>query len=397
MKKVAFFVQHMICGGVETSLIALLGELEKTDLDISVYLISASGEFVSQIPKSVKIIEIPMSKKIRNIIPIGGIALSIKNCLKNHRYINIIIMIYNYIYYHKDFSELNINFDEIPLLEIKYDIAINYHIHSPFLVKYINDKVISDLKFAWIHNDFSSVKYNVRNLKPYLDTYNNFFAVSNQVLHEFKEILPEYAEKADLFYNIIPKDKIINKANVGKISEYNQLNKNIVKILSVGRLEIQKGFDVAISTCKKLSNEGVNFHWFIVGEGSERSRLEKMILRNNLQNYITLLGKRLNPYPYFKDCDIYVQTSRHEGYGITIAEAKIFNKPIVCTNVAGASEQIRDKFNGFIVECDASKIAEKIKILVNDQRVREIISNNLKNGDENIKSGFLISKYFLDN
>lgn len=86
----------------------------------------------------------------------------------------------------------------------------------------------------------------------------------------------------------------------------------------------------------------------------------------------------MNPYPYFKYCDIYVQCSRHEGYVTTVTEAKLFNKPIITTDVSGAREQIIDKKNGRVVAIKVESVFEALKEVVNDGKKRSIYTNNLK-------------------
>ena len=101
------------------------------------------------------------------------------------------------------------------------------------------------------------------------------------------------------------------------------------KILTVGRLSDKKGQDLAIQAAELLKNANVDFVWYFVGDGETKNLLSKMILELHLENNVVLLGGRSNPYPYFENCDIYVQPSRSEGFGISLAEAKLFGKPIM--------------------------------------------------------------------
>ena len=84
-----------------------------------------------------------------------------------------------------------------------------------------------------------------------------------------------------------------------------------------------------------------------------------------------------NPYPFMNECDIYVQTSRHEGYCITLAEARCFNKPIVTTNFTGSSEQIKNYKTGLIVNFDIDEIYSAIKELLDDNSLMAGIKDNL--------------------
>ncbi|WP_346868668.1 glycosyltransferase [Clostridium sp. UBA5119] len=147
--------------------------------------------------------------------------------------------------------------------------------------------------------------------------------------------------------------------------------------MTVGRLSKEKGQDLAIRVLYKLKKQGYKVKWYCIGEGKDRDEYEKLIENLNLRDDFILLGETLNPYPYIKTSDIYVQPSRHEGYCITIAEAKCLNKPIVTTNFIVANEQIEDGQNGLIVECNVDKICDKIKFLIDNPQVSENFSKAL--------------------
>ena len=120
-----------------------------------------------------------------------------------------------------------------------------------------------------------------------------------------------------------------------------------------------------------LKNAGLRFQWYILGEGTQRKTLETEIQKEHVEDCFHLLGTRMNPYPYFKNCDIYVQTSRHEGYVTTVSEAKIFKKPIVTTDVSGAREQLKNGINGSIVEINTNDIYMKLRELMESSELRQ--------------------------
>lgn len=389
MGRIAFFVQNMLCGGVENALINLSGELAKSGHDVTIYVIVDRGEFIEKIPKEVKKKTIPMPGKIRDSIPVGGTKITVRNNIQNRHYINAVRFLIRHVIGRRGFAELNVNFDKIPVLDEKYDIAVNYHIHSPFLVRYLYEKVKAKKKLTWIHNDFTTTEYNIKVLQEYLYCCEAFYGVSQKIVDEFKAIFPTYADRTFLALNIIPADEILHKANEYVPDEYAKLPENCRKLLSVGRLEEQKGYDITIAVCKELLSEGLKFQWFVLGEGSERSRLEKEIMHLKLENTLHFLGIRMNPYPYFKECDIYVQTSRHEGYVTTVSEAKIFNKPIVCTDVSGAREQIEDGVTGDIAEINTDSIVKKLSRLLRENERCSAYSNALSRQTELYKYDWL--------
>ena len=179
-----------------------------------------------------------------------------------------------------------------------------------------------------------------------------------------------------MLLNIISKDLVCSMSN--KEVAFDDKFDGI-KIVTVGRLSKEKGQDLAINALSKLINDGYKVRWYCVGEGNARGEYEKLIKEKELEDNFILLGANPNPYPYIKKSDIYVQTSRHEGYCLTLAEAKCLCKPIVTTNFIGAYEQINDKVNGFIVEQNENEIYEKIKFIIDNNYIRDNFISNLNN------------------
>lgn len=369
MKKIAFFVQWMLCGGVENTLITLSEELTKRGNNVTIYVIVDKGEFIDKIPDNVLLKKIPMDEKIRKDIPVGGMKVSTRDCVERKDYTQATKFLIKYVARKSKFAELNINFNKIPKLNEKYDIAVNYHMHSPFLVRYLAEKVEAKTKYTWIHNDFTTTGYNIVKLREYLECVDDFFAVAQNLAEEFKIQLPEYSKKTQVALNIVPVDKILTKSKEFYPKEFEKVKE--LKILTVGCLEERKGYDIAIEVCEKLAKEGLKFQWFVLGDGSEKKKLHEEIRKRGVQEYFHFLGTRMNPYPYFGHCDIYVQTSRHEGYVTTVSEAKIFNKPILTTDVSGAREQIEDGKNGSIVSIDADSIYKKLKEIITSEFLRD--------------------------
>jgi glycosyltransferase involved in cell wall biosynthesis len=190
-------------------------------------------------------------------------------------------------------------------------------------------------------------------------------------------------EKLITIANIIDRDDIESKSNDTINFKFDTHKINIV---SVGRLQPYKGFDNAIHALKILiQKQNHNVHLYIVGEGPERTNLEQLIIKNNLKNQCTLLGLIENPYPYMKNCDIYLQTSRFEGLGRTIIEASILNKPIVCTDFPTAFSILEHEKTGLIVPMQPEAIATAIQKLINDVDFSKSLTQNLENQKNNSK------------
>ena len=165
------------------------------------------------------------------------------------------------------------------------------------------------------------------------------------------------------------------------------------KILSIGRLENVKGFDMAVEAAKILQDKKIDFEWLIIGEGSERKNLETLIGKYALNNKMKLLGLKDNPYPYLKGCDIVVQSSRFEGKSIALDEAKIFGKPIISTNYPTVYDQL-SKDEGMITEMNPEAIAEGISALYYNESHLKLIKEYLKS--RNYGNASDVNKYIYE-
>ena len=142
-------------------------------------------------------------------------------------------------------------------------------------------------------------------------------------------------------------------------------------IVSCGRLSPAKGMDLAVDACALLVRRGVTgFHWWIVGGGPEEAALRERAERLGVRDTVTLLGMRENPYPYIRQADLYVQPSRFEAYGLTIAEAMILNVPILSTDTDGARVLLTDGVSGALCAADAGSIADGVMRLIADPERR---------------------------
>lgn len=152
----------------------------------------------------------------------------------------------------------------------------------------------------------------------------------------------------------------------------------MLRIATVGRIVPVKNFTLAVMTGKELKRRGIKFVWSIVGDGSDRQKIEELIKKYDLEDEMLLIGMHPNPYPYIAQCDIYVNTSLFEGFGLTLAEARILHKPVITTDFPAVYNQIKDGENGFIVPPEAASLADAIIRLFNDRHLYAEIVSNLK-------------------
>ena len=371
MKKIAIVTRRMIMGGIEKSLISLLETIPKDDYEVTVFLMGRDGELEPDIPDWIKVKSIFGDESYT--------LMKIKNNIKNGNIRETLKLIYYTMKARKSktvYEEELCYSKMLPILNEEYDIAIAYHTPASFPVVYVMNNIKSKYKFAWIHSDVSVYKEELVPYKEFYYKYDKIYCVSKYGRNKFIEMYPELKYKTEVFYNIINKDKLETMARQGNGFEDNF---DGIKILTVGRLTDEKGQDIIPDIVKLCTNDGINIRWYCIGDGENKDILEEKIKDNKLESRIILLGNKLNPYPYFKECDIYVQPSRHEGYCITLAEARMFSKPIVTTDFVGAMEQIIDGETGLIVKFDKYQIYNAIKKLSRDNTLVNNIIYNLKN------------------
>ena len=169
-----------------------------------------------------------------------------------------------------------------------------------------------------------------------------------------------------------------------------------IRILTVGRLSKEKGQHLTIPVLARLKSDGYNVRWYCIGDGSSKAKYEKLVKEYGVESDYIFLGSSKNPYTLMKDCDIYVQPSIHEGFCITLGEAKCFSNPIVTTNFTGASEQISDGKTGLICNVNEEDLYFKIKMLLDNECLMKEIRNNLSYNKSNTEEEILKIKHIID-
>ncbi|OIK09362.1 glycosyl transferase [Bacillus sp. MUM 116] len=383
MKKVLFMLSSMNIGGVEKSLLSLLSEMPKKEYDVTILLLENKGGFLNDLPKWVKIEEATWYKKVKPII-MQPPKQTIKSYIKDKEFMKSIKFVFSYFiskYFNNRYLYYKSVGKDIPINSDTYDIAIAYQGPTDIIDFYIANKVRAQKKISWVHFDISKHMVNTRLYQRLYRKFNKIYVVSNEARNRLIEQIPTAAKKAEVFKNIIPA-KLIMELSKRPIKFDDQFNGH--KIVTVGRLSKEKGQDLAIKALAKLKIEGYEVRWYCIGEGNSRKEYESLIKEYNLQNDFILLGSTANPYPYIAKADIYVQTSRHEGYCLTLAEAKCLGKPIITTNFIGAYEQLIDGYNGFIVKCEEEELYKKLKYLIENpvQRNKFVENLTVQDGEE---------------
>jgi glycosyltransferase involved in cell wall biosynthesis len=372
-KNLLFVINSLNCGGAEKALISLLETIDYSVYNVDLFLFKHEGLFFNKIPKQVNLLKEPWGYQYFDM----SIKTAILECLKRGRFdIALSRICAGYVfkternrarceqrvwkYLSKSLRKIN----------KQYDVAIGYLEKNPIF--FCIDKVNAKKKIGFIHNDYDKLGMDPKFDIKYFSSLDNIVTVSEECANVLEQRFPMFRDKVEVMYNIVS-PKIIKKlAQVGV-----HMNSKDIVLVSIGRLNYQKGFDMAIEACKWLVTKGYKIKWFVIGEGEERVLLEQMIKENNLEEIFVLLGMKENPYPYIRNADIYIQPSRFEGKSIAIDEAKILQKPIIVTNFSTAKDQITTEVNGLIVDMSPGKIALGIEKLIKDPVLREKLMLNL--------------------
>ncbi|MDE6652910.1 MAG: glycosyltransferase, partial [Muribaculaceae bacterium] len=264
-------------------------------------------------------------------------------------------------------------------IEETYDIAVSYQ--QGFMTYYVAEKVRADRKIAWINSQLSGHGHDKKFSRKFYDRYDHVVAVCE----ELRIMLGEsgYVDPARLtsIYDIIDersiKDKSAEPCNID--------HSRGTVIVTVARLAPEKNLQLAIEAAAIMRDRSMDFIWYIIGEGDDAGILREIISRLDLTDRVILTGSKTNPYCFMKAADIYVQTSRNEGYCLTIAEARILGRPVVSTNFPMVYDQIRDGWNGLIADMTPEDVADKIMMLIGDDNLRKSIEGNLV-GERNTTS-----------
>lgn len=371
-KKILFVIDSLTIGGAEKSLVSLLNSIDSSKYEIDLLLFKKGGDLEKYVPTYIQILPMPdyfrfiNNESISNKKKVRFLHFRIKTSIQ------LRINNFKKMPLHSEqvvFESIKII---VPSIQKKYDVAIAYSQGMP--TYFVANKVTALKKVAWINTDYVNTQYNKEVDFESYKKIDTIISVSNHIKHSVSNYKKEYHDKVDIIKDIINPNLIYKMAEEQKINEF---DKSFVNILTVGRLVSAKSFETAIEVARLLKNSGYHFKWFAIGEGPERSKLQDLIDGYQLSNSFILLGKRLNPYTYMKNCDIYVQTSIKEGFGLTVCEAKILKKPIVCTNFSTAKEIINNNVDGLIVEHDINKIFNGIKKYIEDEIFKNKIINEL--------------------
>ena len=377
MKRLLFVMYSLNNGGAERSLVNLLCELDPKRYQIDLLLFAHEGMFLPQIPDYVNVIsggnilETLYSQKAKHSIRNYPVILFKVVSTAITRLFEKGVQAQNAARWIKYYSRI------VPKLNKQYDIAVAYI--SRDIMYYVDEKVNAKKKIVFIHNDYRAAGHPKKYDTAYFERMNTLVTISDTCAKVLCDEFPSMAGKIENLPNIVSSKVIRKRASSGVPAEFEKCNG--VKLVSIGRLNEQKGFDWAIQAAQILKEKGIKFQWLIIGNGELQSSLNRLIDSTGTGDSIHLIGPRENPYTYIKAADIVVQSSRWEGKSVVLDEAKIIGTPVVTTNYPTAQDQIHNCDEGLIVDMNPKEIAEGIIKLVNNRQLWEHIHEFLLNNE----------------
>lgn len=379
-------MHYLEIGGAETALIGLLNALDPKRVDVDLFLHDHRGEMMQFVPEWVNVLppikeytmlERPITELIKRghwLIAAARLwakYVSKKAHKKSHSCLpNASVFHYMAKYTTPLLPRINPN--------VTYDLAISFLTPHQITLQ----KIDARKRIAWIHTDYTKIWVDADDELPVWSKYDYIASISPDVTKTFLQTFPTLANTNKIveIENILSPAFVRRRADIEDVE--GELNKyGGVKLLSIGRFSEAKNYDNVPDICRRMVKEGVDVKWFIIGYGGDEQLIRRKIEEAGMQEHVIILGKRSNPYPYIKACDIYVQPSRYEGKSVTVREAQMLCKPVVVTNYPTASSQIKNGIDGVIVPMDNEGCAKGLAEVIADKTLQERLVGYLKTHD----------------
>ncbi|WP_288707874.1 glycosyltransferase [uncultured Alistipes sp.] len=364
-------------GGAERSLITILSLIDYNRYEVDLKLFHHSGIFLSQLPETVNLLEeepllgafskgYPEGKK--RLAKIGykhlAILLLLRAICKRMGIFRIERCIWAFL------SRRIVPSNKC------YDVCIAFL--EEYATYYMADFVNATRKIAFLHINYIQARLNPRFDVGFYQRCDRIVVVSQESMDVFRAQFPQFANKVCFFENILPVQWIQQQGsflpdNLNSI----WFTGDMPVILTVGRIERQKGYDIGLEAIKLLNQQGVSCQWFILGTGSQQKKLKRKTIHYGLQNRVIFLGIDSNPYRYMKACTLYFQPSRWEGKPIATREAACFAKPMVVSDIPPFQEIFREYPGALLVPLSPEDFAKTIRMVLEQPTVSaELVRNN---------------------
>lgn len=364
-KKLLFVIDSLPCAGAEKSLITLLSQLDYEKYEVDLQLFAYGWTLDELVPKEVNFLPPLSYTNYSN--------QSLKQMILNCRNLTQFKMIVARLRYSLFIRKGHLTNAQMARLywqsigsvieknEKVYDVAISYAQGIPTF--YVADKTRAAKKYAWVNVSYTLGEEDRLFQEKYYQAYERIVAVSESAEEIFLESFPMFKDRMTIIYDINDYQMI---KRMSELEPEFKLDVPHLKLLTIGRLDHQKGYDIALEAARLLKERGILFTWYVLGKGGLYDEIKQMIQKYGLEKEFILLGITANPYPMIKQCDIYVQTSKFEGYGLAIAEARMLNKPVVTTKFDAVFNQMVHEKNGLVTPMDGVGVADGIERLLKE-------------------------------
>ena len=378
---ILIFSQAMELGGVERSLLGLLDSIDYDRYDADIFLMRHSGELMPYLnPKAKLLPEIPqyasLAVPMASLIKTGQFGVlcgRLKGKLAAERFAkqhpsnkpSVTALTYSHKYALRSMPQIS---------DKTYDLAISFLTPHYF----VRERVKAKKYAAWIHTDYTALSFDRTAELVMWDKYDAICGVSEQASKSFQTAFPELAGKVRTIENTLPKELIYKQAEE---PQTDMPADGSIALLSVGRFCDAKNFDNVPDICRRLVVNGLDVKWYLIGYGGDEPLIRQKIVETGMEDCVIILGKKANPYPYMRACDLYVQPSRYEGKAVTVREAQLLGKPVIITNYATSGSQLENGVDGVIVPMDNVGCAAGIATLLRDPARMQQLSENCKRRD----------------
>lgn len=353
MKKILFLIHDLEHGGAEKVLVNLVNNMDKSKFDITVmtlFDVGVNRQFLSS--------DITYKSCFTKVIRGNSHLMKLLSPSQLHKW----------------------------LIKEKYDIEVSY-LEGP-CARIISGCPNKDTKLvSWIHIEQKTrerASSSFRSYKEALECYNKYdqiVCVSETVKEDFQSIF-QISVPIDVRYNTNETKRIIELSKE-KVSE-NLFSDEKIKLVGVGKLLENKGFDRIEHIVNRLLQENYPIHFYILGIGPEKENLERYALEQGISEQVTLLGYQTNPYKYVAKCDLFVCASFAEGFSTAATEALIVGTPVCTVEVSGMKEMLGENNEyGIVTENDEESLYKAIKnLLDNTEKLKHYREKAKERGTE---------------
>lgn len=391
-KKILIIYPEMIIGGTTTSLLSLLGALDRNKYEVDLQMQYAPGIFANLIPSYVHILPLAMP------LPHGFYKWIKAFSLKS---------LYYYLKSKWRGGASASQYMENDIVKFcrknpkEYDVAISFM--ERWSLYYLVKKTCAKKKISWIHVDYGAAKMFIDIDMPFFMRVDKIVLVSEKCLQNFKSIAPEIANKSLMIENLLSSEVVKQRAGLSVPRNVAKLFEEVegkVKMVSVCRISFpHKGLDRGVKALARLKKQGKieNLIWFIIGDGPDLNNLKAMVDKFGLNNYVRILGAYNNPLNIEAKCDIFFLPSRYEGKPMAVTEAQMLGLVPIVTNYASASEQVRNLYDGLIMDNSDDGIYDGLEYMLHHlEDVLGKYKNNVANTDySNLRELLTIEKELL--